>query len=140
MKYIFSVMIALTLSLTTKALTYEEGAADAITMVNSLKATLLASGYAGWGDVYSQQEREIKDGQIGDVVDPYAPPTGNPTALILVYSWSQPSFNVMAWSDISVTTVRDWAYNNRNVNDYYRGYYDFFTNYWFFDDFGGLGF
>lgn len=139
MKHILFLGVLLAVfSLKVTASTYAEGAKAGFEKVDELKDILLQSGYSSWGIIIRQEIREVKpDGSLGNVVYNYSWEVPADTLWVYVnrYSWSNDSFNAVAWSDISVITVYNWLYSNKNINDYYRGYYDAFVNYWFFGDY-----
>ncbi|MGN7783237.1 hypothetical protein ACTJIJ_01870 [Niabella sp. 22666] len=105
-------------------LTYADGVATAVDIINSLKSSLLNSWpYSNYGYVVGSNSREISAGGTTVNVTTYS------------YYWSDEMFNISTWNDVSVVDQRNWAFPYRYTNDYFRGYCDAFEGYWFFDDY-----
>jgi hypothetical protein len=118
------------------AQTYNEGIKAGVELVNQLKNSLLSSQYYGWGTVWKIEVRKVdvtQPGMLGAVVGPDDPPT-TLTAFSVSYSWSLSQFNIVAWSEPSVASWRDYLFSRQGESEYWAGYHRAFEARWFFVD------
>lgn len=140
MKFFFISIIAIfsiTISNAQTYTTYSDGVRDGIAKVDEIKQILLNSGFASWGFVATVRVREItSSGALGAVyLYPSDVPAGSNWVFVYGYSWTQSSFNSVAYSDVSTQTYLNYLQERRFDNDYWAGQFAGFTNYWFFDDY-----